>query len=309
MEDKPSPLSFFQDKRKVYLLIATLLILLTGSFFWWRFFIYPYESTDNANIEGVVVDVGSEVGGRIVRILKDEGSLVKAGDLLFVVDDTLLQRQKEKIEAAVQHAKDVALVQQIRVDLAERDLERALVEFSERVISDEMRDHIQKTYEAEKAQLQSIYSEVAVQESALKMVKAQIEKTLIFAPLDGVIAKKWHFPGDIVQEGQTVFSLFNLQEIWIVANLEETKVACIHQNDPVFISIDAYPDLEFKGSVQVIGAGAASQFSLIPSNNASGNFTKVTQRIPLKISLQPPYAGQALYLRPGMSAEVKIKIR
>ena len=95
----------------------------------------------------------------------------------------------------------------------------------------------------------------------------------------------------------------------MTANLEETKLGAIHFNDLVKIRVDAYPRLEFEGNVEIIGAGAASQFSLIPPNNASGNFTKVTQRIPIRISLKPPYSGDTLYLRPGMSVEIKIKAR
>jgi multidrug resistance efflux pump len=115
--------------------------------------------------------------------------------------------------------------------------------------------------------------------------------------------------GDVVRAGQTVLSLIDLSNIWITANIEETKLPTIRVGDHVDITVDAYPKLKLEGSVVVVGAAAASQFALIPANNASGNFTKVTQRIPLKISLKKPENTQDLYLRPGMSVKVKIRTR
>jgi membrane fusion protein (multidrug efflux system) len=170
-------------------------------------------------------------------------------------------------------------------------------------------DHVQKNLEASEAELTALGSLAEMYEAQVAVVDTQIDKCTTYAPIDGVIGKRWHFPGDVVREGQTVFSLFDLTQIWITANLEETKVSSVHDNDPVFIKIDAYQQFDFEGNVSVIGAGSASQYSLIPPNNASGNFTKVTQRVPLKIVLKTPYPGGTLYLRPGMSAEVKIKAR
>jgi membrane fusion protein (multidrug efflux system) len=103
--------------------------------------------------------------------------------------------------------------------------------------------------------------------------------------------------------------VLDLSQLWVSAKFEETKLAILRVGDPVTITVDAYPDREFSGTVLVIGAAAASQFALIPANNSAGNFTKVTQRIPLKISFKPPERDGALYLRPGMSVTVKIRAR
>jgi membrane fusion protein (multidrug efflux system) len=101
----------------------------------------------------------------------------------------------------------------------------------------------------------------------------------------------------------------DLENIWITANIEETKLSTIQVGAPVIITVDAYPGLKFQGTVMVIGAAAASQFALIPPNNSSGNFTKVTQRIPLRISIKTSDNEQGLYLRPGMSVKIKIRKR
>jgi len=102
-----------------------------------------------------------------------------------------------------------------------------------------------------------------------------------------------------------------LNDVWVTANFEETKLASIHPGDSVEISVDAFPDRKIAGTVELIGAAAASQFSLIPPNNASGNFTKVTQRVPVRIALANRDLGDPggrSVLLPGMSVEVKIRV-
>jgi membrane fusion protein (multidrug efflux system) len=134
---------------------------------------------------------------------------------------------------------------------------------------------------------------------------------VIKSPMDGVAAKRWVLPGDVVQAGQPVFTLYDLKNIWVTANLEETKVGNLRVNDPVEIDVDAYPGMKFHGKVFQIGSYTASEFSLIPANNASGNFTKVTQRVPVKISLEQ-YGGAIgtnPVLKPGMSVEVSVKVK
>ena len=110
---------------------------------------------------------------------------------------------------------------------------------------------------------------------------------------------------------QPVFSVYDRSETWVTANLEETSLHAVHLDQEVGIAVDSYPDRSFSGRVFEIGSSTASQFSLIPPNNASGNFTKVTQRVPVKISIRedaPPGARPADLL-PGMSVEVRIRVK
>ena len=134
---------------------------------------------------------------------------------------------------------------------------------------------------------------------------------VIIASMNGVVAKRWVLAGDVVQPGQPIFTIYDVKNIWVTANLEETKLRHIHLNDPVQIDVDTYPGVKFSGKVFEIGNYTASEFSLIPPNNASGNFTKVTQRIPIKISIEdaPAQDGSKPILRPGMSVEVSVKIK
>jgi len=133
--------------------------------------------------------------------------------------------------------------------------------------------------------------------------------TKLYAPSDGIIAKRWLLPGDITQPGQSVFTITNNHKLWIIVYLEETNLSQIHINQKARYTIDAFPGAVFTGRVFSIGSNTASQFSLIPPNNASGNFTKVTQRVPLKISIDGIEKGKKLSdykILSGMSAVVKI---
>jgi membrane fusion protein (multidrug efflux system) len=296
-------------KSKHYYIVAIAVLIFIAIFWWWRVYLYPYQTTDDANIATLDHTISSVQSGKILQVAVEDGDMVRKGDLLFTVDDTILQIELEKAKAGLDHANDEVKLQKIRVDLAKEDFQRATTEFTGGVISKEAIDHVEKTLQMAQAQLQSINSLAEVQEASLKLIETQIQYANVTAPTDGIIAKRWHDPGDVVRAGQAVLSLFDLSQIWISANIEETKLSSIHVGDPVDISVDAYPHLEFHGNVLVIGAAAASQFALIPSNNSSGNFTKVTQRIPLRISINAQENAQSLYLRPGMSVKVKIRTR
>jgi membrane fusion protein (multidrug efflux system) len=165
------------------------------------------------------------------------------------------------------------------------------------------------------AQYKVALSQVNTSKAQLGVVETQLRNTRVLAPVSGVAARKWVTPGDIAQPGQPIFTIYDLNNIWITANFEETKLAAIHLDDPVEISVDTYPGRKFTGKVVLIGAAAVSQFSLIPPNNASGNFTKVTQRVPIKISIDARNSGNTeqhsdrISLLPGMSVEVKIRVK
>jgi membrane fusion protein (multidrug efflux system) len=161
-----------------------------------------------------------------------------------------------------------------------------------------------------RAQIESARSAVTSANAELSVIESQLNNTRLYAPIDGVVAKRWLLPGDVVQPGQSVLTVTNNQNLWIAVYLEETKIADVHVDQEVDFTLDAYPDVLFTGKVTSIGSNTASQFSLIPQNNASGNFTKVTQRIPLKVSIEDTDHQEGLagvHILAGMSAAVKIK--
>ncbi len=301
--------AFFREKRKVYYLTFILMAVTIGIFWTWRVYFYPFESTEDATIQANDMSISPVIAGQITEMKVEEGSVVQPGDLLFAVDDTLLKIQREKVVAALQHVQDEAHVQSIRRNLALDTFKRAQTEFEAGVISSEMFQQAEKNLEMAQAALESILSLIEVQAADLQFIEKQIQLAKVRAPAAGVVGKIWHTPGEVVASGQTTLTLFDLANVWVEAKIEETKISSIRLGDPVTLTVDAYPHLNLKGIVVVVGAAAASQFALIPANNTSGNFTKVTQRVPLKIAFKISDDNSDIYLRPGMSVKVKIRAR
>ncbi len=142
-------------------------------------------------------------------------------------------------------------------------------------------------------------------ESTLGLTQLKLAHTTITSPINGIVAKKIAHPGEVIKAGQPVAVIIDLNHIWVEANLEETKVEHVRMGQYVDLSVDAYPATKFAGKVVNIGAVAASEFALIPENSSAGSFTKVTQRIPIRIEVVNP----TQQLRPGMMVVVGIDIR
>lgn len=142
-------------------------------------------------------------------------------------------------------------------------------------------------------------------EANLEAVSVLGDYTSIISPVAGTVALKSVNPGEVVAAGQPLFSIVDPSDVWVSARIEETKLAKIKVGEKVEYTIDGYPQQTFEGEVYDVGMAANSVFALIPTENASGNFTKVTQRVPVKITL--PKDG-SLVFRPGMSAIVKIHL-
>ncbi|HEY6950814.1 MAG TPA: HlyD family secretion protein, partial [Bacteroidota bacterium] len=236
---------------------------------------------------------------------------VRAGQVILRLDDSNLRAQEASAKAGLDLAQQSLPLAQVEVNRAQDDFNRSSVQYKGGIVTKEQYDHAQKALEAARAQLSIALSKVSAARAQLGVVEADLQNTIITAPFDGTVAKRWVLAGDVVQAGQPVFTIYDLKNIWVTANLEETKLGHIRINDPVEIDVDAYPGVKFAGKVFEIGTYTASEFSLIPPNNASGNFTKVTQRVPVKISIADPSAAALAdpVLRPGMSVEVTVKVK
>jgi len=143
----------------------------------------------------------------------------------------------------------------------------------------------------------------------LDQAKLNLEYTRITAPMDGRITRKNVEPGDYIQTGQTLFSIVP-HDIWIIANFKETQLTYMLPGQPATIRIDAFPGKVFKGHVDSLQAGTGARFSLLPAENATGNYVKVVQRVPVKILFDEPPAVQAAFA-PGLSVvpEVNISVK
>jgi membrane fusion protein (multidrug efflux system) len=324
-------------KLKVYIPLAiVVIIVLTGAWYWYRDY-SMYITSDDAHVDADNVSIGSKIIGRISSIYAKEGDIVKQGILLADLDSTDLCAQKNQAvslreqalanlnQSEVKYSSDQKSIKvlEINLDRANEDMSRANKQSEGGVITPEQFDHIKKAYETASAQLEAAKAQLMVSKSMIssasasvetanaqiKVLAAQLKNTRLYAPADGVIAKRWLLPGDVVQPGQSVFTITISKNLWIVTYLEETKISDIHTGQSVKFTIDAFSDLKFKGKIFLIGSSTASVFSLIPANNASGNFTKVTQRIPVRISIESADNNKeiaSLNILSGMSAVVKI---
>jgi len=302
-------------KKKRVLIPFFIILLAAAVAVYWYIGQLGYIYTDDAYVDGNQLSVSSKILGRITDLNVDEGDTVKQGQLLVKLDPTDLKAQENQAEAMLALDKESITLAKVNVEKAQDDFKRAQTQFKDNVIPKEQFDHMQKALEAAKATYNISVSKVGTAQAQLKVIKTQLENTEIFSPMNGVVAKRWVLAGDVVSPGQPIFTIYNLNDIWVTADLEETKLGSIHLGDTVDISVDTYPDQKFKGQVFQIGSNTASQFSLIPPSNASGNFTKVTQRVPIKISIKPVIKnGQQdppknIKLLPGMSVEINVKVK
>ena len=302
--------------RQKKIFIPALIILIAAILgIYWYIGQLAYVSTDDAVIDGNRLSVSSKILGRVMLLTVDEGDTIKQGQLLVQLDSTDLKSQELQASAALNLARESIKLSNVNLSKAQEDFNRAEQQFNENVIPKEQFDHIQKALEVAKAQLNIDKTKVETSKAQLNVIETELLNTSIYSPMDGVLGKRWVLKGDIVQPGQPIYTIFDLKNIWVTAYLEETKLASINLGDKVNISVDAYPDQNFAGKVYQIGSNTASQFSLIPPSNASGNFTKVTQRVPIKISIEPvnetgkSNPSDDIKLLPGMSVEIKIKVK
>ncbi len=326
-----------KNKLKVYIpLIIIVLAVLGGGWYWYADYM-KYISTDDAHVDSENLSISSKMLGRILKLYADEGDSVKAGTLLVELDSSDLLAQRKQVialkdqsattqvqaQAKYNYDQENIKVLQVNVDKTVEDFTRAKTQKAGDVITQEQFDHVKKAMETAQAQLEAakaqlevsktqIVSAAATIESAkaqINVIETSLKNTKIFAPFDGIIAKKWLLQGDVTQPGQAIFTLTNKNKLWVSVFIEETKLSDIHVGQLALYTIDAIPDVTFTGKVYYIGSNTASQFSLIPPNNASGNFTKVTQRVPLKISIEGTQNQKSVsgyHILAGMSAVVKL---
>jgi membrane fusion protein (multidrug efflux system) len=326
-----------KKKSRIWLPIGgiSLIVILTGIYFYRDY--ARYISSDDAKIESDNVSVSSKIMGRINLLHADEGDSVKSGMLIVELDSADLYAQKKQELAAKQQQvaarsqseasyiseQENIKVQEINFAKAQEDYNRAKEQFKGDVITREQIDHFRNAFEAAQAQLAAAKSKLLVSraqinsaiasvaggEAKVGVINSQLNNTRIYAPMNAVVAKRWLLPGDIAQPGQSILSLTSTTNRWVSIYLEETKISDISIGQKMKFTVDAYPSVTFTGKISFIGSNTAAQFSLIPASNASGNFTKVTQRIQVKATINGTEDNSPLSkyeLRSGMSVVAKI---
>lgn len=310
-EDEIDQVPLYRKKRVWIPFLLFVVAVLAGAWYWYNE-LRGFVSTDDAFVTADRVSISAKVLGRIDKLAVDEGSEVKKGDILVQLDDSDVRAQLEQAKANLIFAQESLPLARVNLAGSQDDFQRADVQFKKAIITKEQYSHAQKTLEAARAELTIAVARVGVAKAQLGIVETQMQNMVLTAPFDGIVAKRWLLEGDVEQPGQPILSIYDLKKIWITANLEETKLARLKLQDRVEVNVDTYPGVAFWGNLVLIGNYAASEFSLIPPNNAAGNFTKITQRVPLKILLdekKTPQEQTRYPLRPGMSAEIKIKVQ
>ncbi len=230
--------------------------------------------------------------------------------------------------AASARAAQAAITQAAaNADRAHRDLDRLRPLADQGIVSKQQFDAARTAAEAADAQLVmsrqnaqaagataqaaqtgvgSATEQVNAARAALAQAQLQLSYTRIAAPGTGVVARKNVEPGQYVNPGQALMAVVPLSDVWVTANLKETQLKGIRVGSPATVTVDAYPGMTFHGAVESISPATGAQFSLLPPENATGNFTKVVQRVPVRLRLNSS-GNPNVPLRPGMSAEVSIR--
>jgi membrane fusion protein (multidrug efflux system) len=297
----------------VKVVVPLFLVVLAIAIFAWQYYVRlrDFVSTDDAYIDADRVSVSTKILGRIDQLTVDEGDSVQQGQVLVRLDDSDLRAQEAQAKASFAFARENISLAKVNLTKAQLDFQRASTQFNQNIIPKEQYDNAQSELESAKARLNIANAQTAAAQAQLGVIQTQLTNTVIASPMTGVVSKRWVLTGDVVQPGQSIFTIYNVKDIWVTANLEETSLSNLRLGDKVDISVDTYPDIKFSGTILLLGSNTASQFSLIPPNNASGNFTKITQRVPIKISVEQTDSvhSQRANLLPGMSVEVKVKVR
>ena len=281
-------------RRRRFLLIGGVVLLVAlGAGVAYYIHASRRESTNDAFIEGRIVRVSAQVEGRVEKLLVGDNQLVQPGQLLLQIDDRELSARAAQARAQVSAA-DVA------ARTAQDDAARAEQLFGRQLIA-----HAENERTVALARQRVADAEAA--RKALAQVELDLSFTRVIAPERGRVTRRTVEEGTFVQVGQALMTLVP-DEFWVVANFKETQLRYMRPGQPARVKIDAYPELDVEGHVDSIQAGTGARFSLLPPENATGNFVKVVQRVPVKIVLDPIPPGD-YQLGPGMSVVATVHVQ
>ena len=298
-----------------------------------------FEETDNAYVRQAKLAVSSDIAGRVISVNISENQPVQAGDLLFEIDPAPYQIALDQANAALGSARVnveqlkvsyqtaqtalAAAKETLAIQQASFDRQNALV--TQGVSSASTLDQPKLSLQQAQNAVATAQQQVAAATAALagdpeidtdrhptvlaalsqvELAERNLEKTRVVAAADGIVSQIASLNvGQFVSTGTTIASLVETEGTWVEANFKETQLAGIHVGMPAEVVVDAAPDAPLEGTVTSIGAATGSEFSLIPAQNATGNWVKVVQRIPVRVEFD---AASEAQLRAGMSALVSV---
>jgi membrane fusion protein (multidrug efflux system) len=305
-----------------------------------------YESTDDAFIEADITPMAPKIDGYVQVVNATDNQHVKKGDVLVQIDPRDRQVKLDQASAKLSAARaDVeqsrANIETVRANIAtaqaEIDASKADADYAKsqadryRNMTDgaASENERQNAFAAEransakvsaaqsrllaanaqlstaKAQLASAQAQVNVADAVMEQAQLELSYTKIVAPVNGRVTKKNVQPGAYIQPGQTLLAVVP-DEVWVIANFKETQLELMTAGQAVDLKVDAYPNQKFTGTVDSIQAGTGARFSALPPENATGNYVKVVQRVPVKIVLD---RSDTALLAPGMSVTPEVKVK
>jgi membrane fusion protein, multidrug efflux system len=327
---------------------VVVLLLLIGTGVYYFFEIRPYEDTDDAFIEGHVAPIAPRVSGQVTKLLVKDNQAVKKDDVLVEIDPldyevklaqararlvaAKTQLEQAKAQVAVDDAKAQqehanVLVADAQTERAQADLKRyegaesrsvsrsqldtASTEARSTAAQVDVARNREKAALAQaalsRASIETAAADVQQAEATVRQAELDLSYTKVVAPENGFVTHRTVEVGAYVQTGQALLALV-MDKVWVVANFKETQLTYIKPGQPVRIDVDAFPSKKFNGHVDSIQRGSGARFSLLPPENAAGNYVKVVQRVPVKILFDNPPDPQ-FPLGPGMSVVPAVKVR
>ena len=329
-----------QRKKGLSIFILLLLLIAIGSAAYWFFFVKGFEETEDAYVSGNQVMVSSQVSGNISKINVDNMDPVQAGDVLLELDDTNAKlsfeqaksnlanavRQISQLNYTVKQLKSAVRANEITLAQAQGNLNRRVQLVKDGAIDKESFQHAKEAVELAKANLTTSQNQLEANQallldgplseqpqiqsavSNLKQAWLNLERTKIRSPIKGYVARRNAQVGQAVSVGGALMAVVNTDQLWLDANFKETQLTHMRIGQPVKIHFDLYgKDKTFDGKVVGIEMGTGSAFSLLPTQNATGNWIKVVQRVPVRIQLDPQQLAENP-LRIGLSATVKVNV-
>ena len=329
-------------KRRRALLIVTGIFVLAGLlwFLLWFFVLSTRVKTDNAYVGGNQVAISAQVPGTVVAILADDTQHVEAGQVLVKLDstdaDTRLAQARSALAQSVRGVRqqtssatsaDAQVVAaRLALKKAEADLKRRLPLIAAQAESPEIVQHLRDGVEQARAAVNAAEAQAAAAHAAIEgtdvaqnpmVMQARAnfraawvaaQRNAIYAPVSGYVAERSVQLGNSVQPGQQLMTVVPLHDLWIDANFKESQLRHIRIGQPATVVSDLYGgDAEYHGKVIGLGAGTGSVFSLLPAQNATGNWIKVVQRVPVRIALDNKELDKHP-LRIGLSTDVTVDI-
>jgi membrane fusion protein, multidrug efflux system len=317
-------------------LLVALLLVVAGAVapFAWNY-LQSYESTDDAQIDGHIDPLSSRIDGTVIRVHAEDDDRVRAGELLVEIDprdyEVAVSQAKARLELAlarVASAKQdyAAALANIREDdaasfKAQRDAQRFAVLLERQVVAQNEYDQYFATARVDAAKVDydretagSAFRTIAAREADVHAAKAALDQALlnlsytrIYAPANGIVGKRSVELGSRIQPGQTLMFVTETDEIWVTANFKETQLSRMHRGQRATVHVDTF-GRSYEGWVRNLPGASGDRFSLLPSENATGNYVKVVQRLPVRIEFAVGQDPDHL-LHPGMSVEPKVWLR